>query len=90
MTAADDRILEFVYEEGPKTPTKIANDGRVRFSRTYINTRCKKLAENGLLVHYGNGVYQITEKGQQYLSGDFDVEKMEEVDEGNSERRASA
>ena len=61
MTGADDRILEFLSEEGPTTPKQLADDDRVRFSRTCVNTRCKKLSSFGLLQELGNGVYAITE-----------------------------
>ena len=77
MTGADDRILEFLDEEGPTTPKQMADDGRVRFSRTYVNTRCKKLSSFGLLQELGNGVYAITEEGQQYLAGELDVQELD-------------
>ena len=77
MSRADDRILEYLSEWGPDTPKGMANDGRVRFSRQYINSRCKKLVSYRLLVHLGNGVYDITEKGEQYLAGELDVRELE-------------
>lgn len=86
MRAPDDRILEFIQEEGPSTPTKMYEDGRVRFSRSYINTRCQVLADNGFLVNLGNGVYQITERGRNYLAGDFDAA---EVEDGGNDPGAS-
>jgi hypothetical protein len=77
MTGADDRILEYLHEEGTSTPTKIAQDDRVRFSRTYINTRCRLLADHTLVRALGNGVYQITYRGQQYLDGDLDAADLD-------------
>lgn len=76
MSIADDRILEFLREEGPRSPTKIHEDGRVRFTRQHINTRCKRLVEYGLLQHLGNGVYAITEEGKNYLDGELDVNEL--------------
>lgn len=76
MVGADDRILEFLLEEGPSTPTKMHDDGRIRFSRPYINKRCKILSEHGLLKHLGNGVYVITDEGEQYLEGELDTETL--------------
>jgi DNA-binding PadR family transcriptional regulator len=87
MKGADDRILEFLDEEGPSSPKKMHDDGRVRFSRGYINARCQELAEHGLVQTLGNGIYQITEDGEAYLAGELDT--GEDV-EGNGERRASA
>jgi hypothetical protein len=87
MKGADDRILEFLQEEGPSTPKSMHDDGRIRFSRGYINTRCRVLSENGLVVNLGNGVYQITDSGEKYLAGELDTAEM---DDDNGENRASA
>jgi predicted transcriptional regulator len=77
MSRADDRILEHLSEEGPDTPKRMAKSDRVRFSRQHINMRCKKLVSYQLLVHLGNGVYDITRQGEQYLSGELDVRELE-------------
>lgn len=76
MTIADERILEFLHEEGPRTPTRIAADSRVRFSRPHINTRCQKLTRYGLVETLGNGVYRITDQGEQYLEGELDASEL--------------
>ncbi|PSP78974.1 winged helix-turn-helix domain-containing protein [Halobacteriales archaeon QS_1_68_20] len=81
MTGADDRILEFLNEEGPTAPKAMADDWRIRFSRTYVNTRCKKLAVYGLVQNLGNGVYSITEQGEAYLAGDMDADDLEPAHE---------
>lgn len=78
MTIADERILEFLQEVGPRTPSKMVADNRIRFSRQHINNRCKTLESYGLVQNLGNGVYAITEKGELYLAGDLDVEELEE------------
>lgn len=77
MSRADDRILEHLSEEGPDTPKGMAKSDRVRFSRQYINMRCKKLVSYQLLVHLGNGVYDITRQGEKYLAGELDVRELE-------------
>jgi hypothetical protein len=77
MTIADDRVLEFLHKEGPRTPTRITDDERVRFSRQYINARCQKLTSYGLLETLGNGVYRITEAGEAYLNGELDAASLE-------------
>lgn len=77
MSRADDRILEHLSEQGPDTPKQMADSGRVRFSRQHINQRCKKLVNYGLLLHLGNGVYDITREGERYLTGELDVQKLE-------------
>jgi predicted transcriptional regulator len=83
MSIADDRILEFLREEGPRSPSKIHEDGRVRFTRQHINTRCKQLVEYGLLQHLGNGVYAITEAGECYLNGELDARELGFADDGS-------
>lgn len=73
MVLADDRILEYIREEGSGRPKAMADSGYVRYSRPYITQRCKELVERGLLDHLGNGVYVITDRGERYLDGDLDT-----------------
>lgn len=77
MTIADERILERLSEVETDTPKGMADIGDVRFSRQYIGERCRKLTDYGMLQHLGNGVYRITETGEQYLVGELDAEKLE-------------
>lgn len=73
MVLADDRILEYIREEGSGRPKAMADSGYVRFSRPYVTQRCKRLVEHGLLQHLGNGVYVITDRGERYLDGELDT-----------------
>lgn len=73
MVLADDRILEFIREEGSGRPKAMVDSGYVRFSRPYITQRCKALVEHGLLQHLGNGVYVMTDRGERYLDGKVDT-----------------
>ena len=73
MTIADERILEFLSEEGPRQPKQIAHDERIMFSDQYIGQRCRTLASYGLVQNLGNGLYTITDAGQQYLDGGLDA-----------------
>lgn len=73
MTIADERILEFLSEEGPRQPKQIAHDERITFSDQYIGQRCRTLAPYGLVQNLGNGLYAVTEVGQQYLNGELDA-----------------
>jgi Mn-dependent DtxR family transcriptional regulator len=77
MTLADDRILEYLSENETGTPKRMADSGLVRFSRSYVTQRCKKLVDYGLLRHYGNGVYALTDRGKQYREGELDAEDLE-------------
>jgi predicted transcriptional regulator len=81
MVAADDRILEYLSEHETGTPKKMADSGTVRFSRSYITQRCKRLLDYGLIRHLGNGVYIITDEGQQYLDGELDAAELEPDEE---------
>lgn len=76
MSRADDRILEYLDECGPTPPKEMADSGLVRFSRQHINQRCKTLVSYGLTIHLGNGVYDITTKGESYLEGELDVQTL--------------
>jgi Mn-dependent DtxR family transcriptional regulator len=73
MTLADERILEFIQENGSGRPKAMSESGLVRFSRPYITQRCRELTERGLLQTLGNGVYVITEDGEAYLEGELDT-----------------
>lgn len=77
MTIADERILEHLRQVETDTPKGMAESGDVRFSRQYIGERCRKLADYGMVQHLGNGVYRITEEGEQYLDGELDAEELD-------------
>ena len=73
MVLLDDRILEYVSENGPTLPSDIANDDRIPYGAQHIGNRCRKLAEKGFLDNLGNGVYVITQRGRDYLNEEFDA-----------------
>jgi len=74
MTIWDDRIAETLRADGPMSVGKLASLDDIRVSKSTVSRRCNKLAENGLIVHIGNGVYGITEEGEGYLDGEYDAE----------------
>jgi len=74
MTIWDDRILEIIREEGAKPVGDLAKEDDVRISHSSVSRRCQKLAEKGLLLPIGNGVYSITEIGEAYLDEEYDAE----------------
>lgn len=81
MTIADERILEFLRENDSGTPSNMEGNEYVRFSRPHIHERCQKLKRHGLIRFLGNGVYILTEEGQQYLDGDLDAAELGPDDE---------
>ena len=85
MTLADERILEYLNERGNHQPSQIAKE--FGFHRKYIGKRCRILEEHDFVENRGNGVYQITERGREYLRGEFDASQLNEKD---GDRKASA
>ena len=81
MALVDDRVLEYLSEHDSGTPTKMKREGPINYSRAYIDRRCKRLAEEELINHLGNGVYVITEDGQAYLDGRLDTQNWRYIGE---------
>ena len=74
MTIWDDRILEYIRNEGGASVGELAKSESIRVSNAHISRRCKKLADHGLLTPLGNGVYVITDEGEAYLNEEYDAE----------------
>jgi len=81
MTLVDDRVLEYIREHESGSPTEMMREGPIHYSRQYIARRCKKLAEEGLIRHLGNGVYILTDDGEAYLDGTLDTQNWVRLDE---------
>ena len=86
MAHADERILEFLDEHGNHQPSQIASrlveiGAGMDYHPNYVGRRCRKLTEYGLLRNIGNGVYQITEDGGQYLAGELDASELQGEEE---------
>lgn len=77
MKAIDNRLLEYLQEEGVGSPKKIHEDGRIEFTREYIGRRLRLLLKSGLVDKVGRGVYRITPKGEAYLAGQEDLRDLE-------------
>lgn len=54
-----------------------ARRGEIRYTPEYVAERCRTLADYGLIRYLGNGVYEITERGEQYLRGECDTADVE-------------
>jgi len=81
MTLVDDRVMEFIRENESGSPSEMMREGPIPYSRGYIARRCRKLADEGLLRHLGNGVYVLTEEGEAYLDGTLDTQNWVRLDE---------
>lgn len=74
LTAADVRILEFLYaardtRNNPsiQTPKTIAiNTGH---PRKYVGQRCRTLVDRGLVEKVDRGEYRLAELGERLMSG---------------------
>lgn len=81
MTNADDHILEFLLNEGNReivaSPRVIAEN--IDFNPGYVRQRMAKLLEKGLVDYYDKdaGIYQITDRGRDYLAGKLDKDDLE-------------
>lgn len=80
MVLVDDRILEFLREEGPHAPSKIADDDRIPWGRQHVGNRCRVLENHRFVRNVGNGVYRITGDGEKYLDGKLDAAELERTD----------
>jgi predicted transcriptional regulator len=81
MTIWDDRLLELIREKGSGSPSELADTKIIRVSRQHVSRRLRKLADHGMLQHLGNGVYVITETGEQYLDGEIDADELPDASE---------
>ncbi|ELZ50729.1 phage PhiH1 repressor protein [Halorubrum distributum JCM 9100] len=85
MTRADDTILEFLLNDGNKplnaSPTFV--EANIDYKISHIRSRMRKLHESGLIEYYDEdrGLYRITDRGRDYLSGELDAEDLEDIGE---------
>ena len=84
MSIWDDRILEFVRENGTSSVGEIAKSPYIRISNAHVSRRCAELANHGLLLKFANGVYAISDQGEEYLDGAIDAEELEELNDEES------
>lgn len=84
MTNADDRILEFLRNEGNgelmANPAVIAVD--IGFSPHTVRERVGPLRGSGLIEYHdgSRGLYRITDTGRDYLDGRLDDDDIAELE----------
>jgi len=88
MTLWDDRLLEIIRDSGSGNPSELAENEYIRVTRSQVGRRLRKLADHGLLKALGNGVYIITEEGEQYLDGEIDADELPETTNGDGKASA--
>jgi predicted transcriptional regulator len=75
MTQADDRILETLEESGLiLTPQVLAVN--IDYSRHYVSERLALLLDAELVEKRDGGLYQITDRGREYLAGELGSEDL--------------
>ena len=94
MVLTDDRILEYIRENGSGSATEMADSGLFTVTRGYLSQRCGKLVEHGLLNNLGNGVFTISERGEKYLDGEINTsedmpDEVPEADENEGPTASS-
>lgn len=77
MQAVDDRLLEYLDQEGDGTPSSILDDGDLDYHRKTAGRRLRLLNEVGMVDRIGRGVYRITPTGRAYLAGQEDLRDVE-------------
>ena len=86
-TPADTYILDFLSQcEGKLKVSSIALN--VPYKQQWVGKRCRELSQRGLLNRISEGAYEITDLGEQYLSGELDAVELEAEDaddEGDDE-----
>lgn len=71
----DERILEALSKDLILSPAVIAkNIGR---TREQVNRRLGVLVDVGFVTRVERGYYEITDRGEQYLAGEFDASGVE-------------
>lgn len=76
MNPADERILEYLRDEGMGTPKMIAD--RLDKHNNYMGERLRELTDRGLVERPSRGVYKITETGIDWLDEKLPVEDLED------------
>ena len=81
MNQTDDRILDLLDESGLLlSPAVIAVN--LDYSRNWVSKRLARLLEAGLVKRSESSYYEITDLGQQYLSGKVEAEVLENDSDG--------
>lgn len=72
---ADERILESLRDDGPSSPSVMAGTRGIRGSEEEIRGRCERLEREGLIIRAEGEDFVITDIGESYLEGDYDLQE---------------
>lgn len=73
MKAQDDRILEYIREEGWATPEHIAQESSIDISEGHLKERLLFLWYAGFVAPIHGDMFEITSEGGMYLDGRLDA-----------------
>ncbi len=73
MKREDDRILEFLQDEGMASPGLIASEAFHSVSSGHVEERLAMLQYAGFVFCVGVESYELADAGQRYLRGDLDA-----------------
>nr|WP_254280668.1 winged helix-turn-helix domain-containing protein [Halomicroarcula marina] len=77
MNQTDDRILALLDESGLMlSPAVIAVN--LDYTRNWVSKRLALLLDAGLVQKSQSSYYEITDLGEQYLSGEIDASVLED------------
>lgn len=82
MTPVDRDILEMLQNGDERelvlTPGVLAEN--IDWGRGTVRNHLQKLREHGMVTYYDEerSLYQLSERGREYLAGDLDVAELEE------------
>lgn len=85
MSIVDERVLEWLDSHETANPAKIKDEAGLPYSKGYVAQRCQELEEKGMIRSLGRGVYMITERGEDYLIGEYDARELDEDSEAGNE-----
>lgn len=76
MSQIDERILEYLHEEGMGTPSMMERHFRFTASSKRIESRCWALVERELIAPVYHDMFEISRWGNAYLRGDLDADYL--------------
>ena len=77
MNQTDDRILE-ALDESQLVLTPVVLAKNLDYSRSWVSTRLSKLVDAGLVTNSEGSFYQITDLGNEYLSGNLEADDIKD------------
>ncbi|MFU8869390.1 hypothetical protein [Natronococcus sp.] len=75
MDPVDEELLRLLRDEEIFMPDQLAEEVEPR--APHVAYRCRELAKYGLATKHAMGMYDISDLGERYLSGEIDPNDLE-------------